>query len=37
MCGIAGFISGSDNKKRIIKAMTDKIIHRGPDADNRFK
>ena len=36
MCGIAGFISGSDNKKKIIKAMTDKIIHRGPDAEGFY-
>ena len=36
MCGIAGFISGSDNKKKIIKAMTDKIVHRGPDAEGFY-
>ena len=36
MCGIAGFISGSDNKKKIIKAMIDKIIHRGPDAEGFY-
>ena len=32
MCGIAGFINDKKDKKKIIKDMTDKIIHRGPDA-----
>ena len=36
MCGIAGFINNSQNKKTIIKAMTDKIIHRGPDAEGFY-
>ena len=36
MCGIAGFISSSKDKKKIIKAMTDKIIHRGPDAEGFY-
>ena len=36
MCGIAGFISSSKNKEKIIKAMTDKIIHRGPDAEGFY-
>jgi asparagine synthase (glutamine-hydrolysing) len=36
MCGIAGFINSSDNKKKVIKAMTDKIIHRGPDAEGFY-
>ena len=31
MCGIAGFVSPNKNKKKIIKAMCDRIIHRGPD------
>lgn len=36
MCGIAGFISSSKDKKKIIKSMTDKIIHRGPDAEGFY-
>ena len=36
MCGIAGFISTKENKKKIIKDMTDKIIHRGPDAEGFY-
>ena len=33
MCGFAGFISKeySNNYESILKIMTDKIIHRGPD------
>lgn len=36
MCGIAGFISNDKNKKDLIKKMTDKIIHRGPDAEGYY-
>ena len=36
MCGIAGFISQDKNKAEIIKKMTDKIIHRGPDAEGFY-
>ncbi|MBO4601004.1 MAG: asparagine synthase (glutamine-hydrolyzing) [Bacilli bacterium] len=36
MCGIAGFINGKDNKKDVIKKMTDRIIHRGPDAEGFY-
>ena len=36
MCGIAGFINKKDNKQKIIKGMTDKIIHRGPDAEGFY-
>ena len=36
MCGIAGFINNKENKKEIIKNMTDKIIHRGPDAEGFY-
>jgi len=37
MCGIAGYID-SENKpsKKILKAMTDRIAHRGPDAEGFF-
>ena len=33
MCGIAGIITSLDKKPKasLIKQMTDKIIHRGPD------
>lgn len=36
MCGIVGYISEEKNKKRIIKKMTDRIIHRGPDAEGFY-
>lgn len=36
MCGIAGFVSKEKNKKKIIKKMTDRIIHRGPDAEGFY-
>lgn len=36
MCGIAGFINNKDNKNEIIKKMTDRIIHRGPDAEGFY-
>ncbi|RYD69204.1 MAG: asparagine synthetase, partial [Verrucomicrobiaceae bacterium] len=31
MCGIAGFIGSGD--RGILQRMTDRIQHRGPDAD----
>ena len=31
MCGIAGFFDRNKNKNDIIKAMTDNLLHRGPD------
>lgn len=38
MCGFCGFIDKAkkDNKKKIIKAMADRIIHRGPDSDGYY-
>ncbi len=33
MCGIAGFIGNVKNKKKVLKNMTDRIAHRGPDAE----
>lgn len=36
MCGIAGFINNKGNKQEIIKKMTDRIIHRGPDAEGFY-
>ena len=38
MCGICGFVDkkSKDEKKKVIKAMADRIIHRGPDSDGYF-
>jgi asparagine synthase (glutamine-hydrolysing) len=36
MCGINGIISKKDNKKKFIKEMNDKIIHRGPNAEGIY-
>ncbi len=36
MCGIAGFIGKEKNKKEILKNMTDRIAHRGPDAEGAY-
>lgn len=36
MCGIVGFVNDKKDKKKIIKKMNDKIIHRGPDSEGFF-
>ena len=38
MCGFCGFADsiGESEKKKIIKGMADRIIHRGPDSDGYF-
>ena len=36
MCGIAGFLDNTKGKKKIIKNMTDRIAHRGPDAEGFY-
>lgn len=36
MCGIAGFVDNSSEKVKILKRMTDEIIHRGPDSSGEF-
>jgi len=37
MCGIAGFISASQDVNRdLIRSMTDRIAHRGPDGSGYF-
>lgn len=36
MCGIVGYISKDKNKKKIIKSMADRIIHRGPDGEGYY-
>ena len=36
MCEINVVVSSIKNKKKIIKSMNDKIIHRGPDAEGYY-
>ncbi len=36
MCGFTGFIGTEKKKKEIIKKMTDKIKHRGPDGEGYY-
>ncbi len=36
MCGYVGFFNKKENKQEIIKKMTDKIIHRGPDEEGYY-
>lgn len=36
MCGITGFVSKEKNKKSIIKKMSKRIEHRGPDGEGFF-
>lgn len=37
MCGFCGFLDSElENKKPVLSAMMDKIIHRGPDSDGQF-
>ncbi|MBQ8578725.1 MAG: asparagine synthase (glutamine-hydrolyzing) [Clostridia bacterium] len=39
MCGFAGFsdrIHALEEKKQILRRMTDRIIHRGPDMDGQY-
>lgn len=36
MCGIVGFVSSDENKGTIIKKMTDRISHRGPDEEGYY-
>lgn len=38
MCGIAGFIRKDDKlvSVDVVKQMTDKLVHRGPDAEGQF-
>ena len=36
MCGIVGFVSNDKNKGTIIKKMTDRIYHRGPDEEGYY-
>lgn len=36
MCGIAGFIGQVKEKKKVLKKMTDRIEHRGPDSEGFY-
>ena len=36
MCGFCGFTGETENNKKIILDMTNKIIHRGPDGKGFF-
>ena len=36
MCGIAGFVNDSKNKKQIIGNMSRRMIHRGPDSEGFY-
>ena len=36
MCGFTGFVGDEKKKKAIIKKMTDRIKHRGPDGEGYY-
>ncbi len=36
MCGFSGFVGNNCNQEALLKRMTDKIIHRGPDSEGFF-
>ncbi len=37
MCGIAGYVSNREKPtKKILKSMTDRIAHRGPDGEGFY-
>lgn len=39
MCGFVGYVNSTENiaeNEKIIKAMADRIIHRGPDQDDYY-
>lgn len=39
MCGFVGYVNADENtaeNKKIIKAMADRIVHRGPDQDDYY-
>lgn len=37
MCGICGFTGEIIDRQAVLKSMTDKITHRGPDSDGAFQ
>jgi len=36
MCGIAGIVGGTADRREVVKRMTDTIVHRGPDDSGFF-
>ena len=36
MCGIAGYVSNKEISQEVLKRMTDRIAHRGPDGEGFF-
>ena len=39
MCGFVGYINATDETKKneaVIRAMADRIVHRGPDQDDYY-
>ena len=36
MSGIAGYYSNNKPTKKVLKAMTDRIAHRGPDGEGHY-
>ena len=39
MCGFVGYINATDEAKKneaVIRAMADRIVHRGPDQDDYY-
>ena len=36
MCGIAGYVSENKIEPAVLKAMTERIAHRGPDGEGFF-
>ena len=36
MCGFSGFAGTNCNREDVLKRMTDKIAHRGPDQEGAF-
>ena len=37
MCGICGFTGEIIDREAVLKSMTDKITHRGPDSSGAFQ
>jgi len=36
MCGFCGFTGTADNRETVLRTMTQKITHRGPDSEGYF-
>ena len=36
MCGIIGYVNNGNKSEKILKEMTDKITHRGPDEEGKY-